>query len=327
MTEPLLRIEGLNVHLRSRDGARDIHVVNDVSFSLEAGRVLGIVGESGCGKSTTAMAMMRLLPSSARVEAATMRFDGQDLLDLKEEELRALRGSRIAMIMQDPMVALDPLFTIGNQMSEGLRLHAGLSGEALEQRKIELLELVGIPSAKARLGQYPHQMSGGMLQRMVSAIAMSCGPQLMIADEPTTALDPTAQAQILDVLAELQEQRNLAMIVVTHDFGVTARLADRVLVMYAGIVAEQGPAGAIFDDPRHPYTQALLATIPRGGWDGKRERLLTIEGQPPDVATRPQGCPFAPRCPKVVSICREQLPPPVAISPGHEARCWKADQP
>jgi oligopeptide/dipeptide ABC transporter ATP-binding protein len=321
---PLLEVEDLHVHLRSRDGTRDLHIVDGISFTLDRGETLGIVGESGCGKSTLALAVMGLLPRGGRTSAAQLDFDGVDLETLSEEELRRIRGSRIAMIMQDPMVAMDPLFTIGNQLAEGLRTHMGLEGQALEARQLELLELVGIPAAKTRLGQYPHQMSGGMLQRMVGAIAMSCDPQLLIADEPTTALDPTAQAQFLDVLADLQEQRNLAMIVVTHDFGVTARLADRVLVMYAGIVAEQGPIRAIFDDPRHPYTQALLAAVPREG--GTTHRLQTIEGSPPDVAARPQGCPFAPRCPKVLPLCREQMPPPVEAGPGHYSRCWRTDE-
>jgi oligopeptide/dipeptide ABC transporter ATP-binding protein len=324
----LLEVEDMHVYFRSRDGTRDLHVVNGASFSLDRGETLSIVGESACGKTTTALAIMRLLPATGRLTARKLTFDGVDMLSLEEEELRELRGSNIAMITQDPMVALDPVYTIGSQIAEGLRLHCGLSGEALKGRQIELLELVHIPAPRTRLRQYPHQMSGGMLQRVVGAIAISANPQLLIADEPTTALDPTAQAQFLDVLDNLRERNKLAMIIVTHDFGVTARMADRVLVMYAGVVVEQGPVREIFNNPRHPYTQALLESIPHEDQakGSGRGRLRAIEGQPPDLRRRPPGCAFAPRCPKRIDVCTEQVPERVLIDRDHEARCWRAQE-
>nr|WP_217705772.1 ABC transporter ATP-binding protein [Peristeroidobacter soli] len=324
-SEPLVEVRDLRIQLRSRDGARLLNVVNGVSFPLHRGRTLGIVGESGCGKSTTALALMGLLPGSARVAGGQVQFAGENLLAKSEKEMRELRGAKISMIFQDPMVALDPLFTIGDQLAEPLERHLKLSGAALRERQVSLLQAVSIPSPETRLGQYPHQMSGGMLQRVVGAIAIACNPALLIADEPTTALDPTAQAQFLDLLARLRDTYQLALIVVTHDFGVTARLCDDVLVMYAGSVVERGPVREIFDHPRHPYTQALLAAIPQAQED-RQGRLRTIEGQPPDLARLPQGCAFAPRCPNVRPKCHELPPPLREMGDGHVASCWRAGE-
>lgn len=319
-SEPLLVVEDLTVTITSRDGARSLTVIDSVNFTLERGRTLGIIGESGCGKSSTVMSVVRLLPASARFRSGKILFAGQSLLDLSAEEMRRMRGTRLSLIMQDPMVALDPLFTVGDQLAEMLKLHFNLRGADLRARQIELLEAVNIPSAEARLSQYPHQMSGGMLQRIVTAIALSCDPELLIADEPTTALDPTAQAQILDMLAELRDSRMLSLIIVTHDIGVTARICDDVMVMYAGRVVERGPIREVFDHPAHPYTKALLSTIPRSG-DANRKRLATIEGQPPDLSIPIAGCSFAPRCPYAEQRCT-QPPPEMSLGNNHVARCW-----
>jgi oligopeptide/dipeptide ABC transporter ATP-binding protein len=318
--EPLLVVEDLTVTITSRDGARSLTAIDSVSFTLERGRTLGIIGESGCGKSSTVMSVVRLLPASARFRSGKILFAGQTLLDLSAEEMRRMRGTRLSLIMQDPMVALDPLFTVGDQLAEMLKLNFNLRGADLRARQIELLEAVNIPSAEARLSQYPHQMSGGMLQRIVTAIALSCDPELLIADEPTTALDPTAQAQILDMLAELRDSRMLSLIIVTHDIGVTARICDDVMVMYAGRVVERGPIREVFDHPAHPYTKALLRTIPRAG-DPELKRLATIEGQPPDLSIPISGCSFAPRCPYAEQRCT-QSPPEMSLGNNHVTRCW-----
>ncbi|HTU12242.1 MAG TPA: ABC transporter ATP-binding protein [Allosphingosinicella sp.] len=321
--EAVIRVEDLRVALRRKRDGSTVRAVNGVSFAVEKGRTLGIVGESGCGKSTTAMALVRLLPKNADVGGA-VHFDGRDLAHESPAALRAIRGRRIGMIFQDPMVALDPLFTVGDQLAEPLREHLDLDGEELHARQIELLQAVGISSPEARLKQYPHQMSGGMLQRIVGAIAISCNPDLLIADEPTTALDPTAQAAYLELLERLSDTYGLALIVVTHDMGVVSRICDDVMVMYAGQAAEYGPVRAIFDTPRHPYTQALLASIPHGVEHGGM--LPTIEGQPPDLTALPPGCPFAPRCPKVVERCVTEAPPAVELPGGQRAYCWRADE-
>jgi oligopeptide/dipeptide ABC transporter ATP-binding protein len=324
--QPLLEVRDLRIQLRSRDGLRLLNVINGVDFSVARGRTLGIVGESGCGKSTTSLAIMGLLPATARVLGGAIEFAGTNLLGKSESELCNLRGARISMIFQDPMVALDPLFTVGDQLAEPLERHMRLRGRALRERQLELLRAVNIPSPETRLNQYPHQMSGGMLQRMVGAIAIACNPELLIADEPTTALDPTAQAQFLDLLARLRDTYQLALIVVTHDFGVTARLCDDVLVMYAGSVVERGPVREIFNHPRHPYTQALLAAIPQQHED-RPGRLRTIEGQPPDLARLPQGCAFAARCPRALPKCRERTPTVRNVGDHHVASCWRAEEP
>jgi oligopeptide/dipeptide ABC transporter ATP-binding protein len=322
-TEPVIRVEDLHVSIRRKRDGTIVRAVNGVNFAVEKGRTLGIVGESGCGKSTTAMAVLRLLPKSAEVSGA-IHFDGRDLAQESRAALRTIRGRRIAMIFQDPMVALDPLFTVGDQLAEPLREHLDLDGDELRARQIELLQAVGISSPETRLKQYPHQMSGGMLQRIVGAIAISCNPDLLIADEPTTALDPTAQAAYLELLERLSDTYGLALIVVTHDMGVVSRICDDVMVMYAGQAVEHGPVRAIFDTPRHPYTRALLASIPHGVEQGGM--LPTIDGQPPDLAALPPGCPFAARCPKVIERCRVEAPPPVELKGGQRAFCWRADE-
>ena len=308
-------------------GNRIVRAVNGLSFSLWRGQTIGIIGESGSGKSMTSLSILRLLPRGARILGGQVLFGGRDLVALPERELRRMRGRHIAMILQDPMVSLDPLYRVGDQVAEPLRTHQGMGGAALRARVIELLGAVGIPAPESRFDQYPHQMSGGMLQRIVGAAAISCGPELLIADEPTTALDPTVQAQYLDLLEELQQRTGLALIVITHDLGVAARLCDDVIVMYAGRAAEKAPVRTLFDRPAHPYTQALLSTLPgrRAPDDikvGAHKRLPTIEGQPPDLATLPPGCPFAPRCPRADAKCRTEMPPEVSLAADHTAACW-----
>ena len=319
----VVEVRDLHVTLRRRRDGATIRPVNGVSFAVRKGRTLGIVGESGSGKSTMAMSIPGLLPKSA-TKGGEILFDGDNLLTLPESELRKLRGRRIAMIFQDPMVALDPLFTVGEQLAEVLRTHTDLQGEALYARQIALLEAVGIPSPETRLKQYPHELSGGQLQRLVGAIAISCDPELLIADEPTTALDPTAQAAYLELLERLSQEYGLALIIVTHDLGVVARVCQDVVVMYAGAAAEQGPVRALFDRPRHPYTRALLTSLPHAG-DVEAE-LPTIDGQPPDLGALPPGCPFAPRCPMVQQRCVEALPPEMTFETGQRSRCWRADE-
>ena len=318
----LLQVKDLKTHILGRDGLRVVKAVDGVSFDLKRGETLGIIGESGCGKSMTALSIMRVLPSAAKVVSGEILFNGENLLKKSESEMRRLRGEKMSMILQDPMVSLDPLFTVGSQLAEPLRSHMGLGGTALKDRMTELMSAVSIPSPELRLKQYPHQMSGGMLQRIVGAIAISCDPQLLIADEPTTALDPTVQAQFLDLLESLRDAKHLSVIVVTHDFGVAARLCDRVMVMYAGRIVEMGPIREIFDQPRHPYTKALLASIPDATERGTRH-LRSIEGAPPDLGALPPGCPFAPRCDSVTERCRREYPAQFQIAAGHVANCWQ----
>jgi oligopeptide/dipeptide ABC transporter ATP-binding protein len=318
----LLQVKDLKTYLVGRDGRRLVKAVDGVSFELRQGETLGIIGESGSGKSMTALSIMRVLPSSAQIVAGEILFNGENLLTKSDAEMRRLRGEKMSMILQDPMVSLDPLFTVGSQLAEPLRAHRGLGGTALKGRMTELLGSVSIPSPETRLKQYPHEMSGGMLQRIVGAIAISCDPQLLIADEPTTALDPTVQAQFLDLLETLRDRKHLSVIVVTHDFGVAARLCDRVMVMYAGRIVEMGPIREIFDRPRHPYTKALLSSIP-DATEHRGEKLRSIEGSPPDLGALPPGCPFAPRCPSVVDVCRRDYPAQTSLDPAHVASCWQ----
>jgi oligopeptide/dipeptide ABC transporter ATP-binding protein len=320
--DTLLQVKDLKTHIIGRDGLRVTKAVDGVSFDLKRGETLGIIGESGSGKTMTALSIMRILPEAARVVSGEILFNGENLLKKRDAEMRRLRGEEMSMILQDPMVSLDPLFTVGSQLAEPLRTHLGVGGAALKNRMMELMSAVSIPSPETRLKQYPHQMSGGMLQRIVGAIAISCDPQLLIADEPTTALDPTVQAQFLDLLETLRDSKHLSVIVVTHDFGVAARLCDRVMVMYAGRIVEMGPIREIFDHPRHPYTKALLASIPDATELGAR-RLKSIEGSPPDLAMLPPGCPFAPRCPSVIERCHREYPGEFRIASGHVASCWQ----
>ena len=321
-SEPLLSLENLSTHYISQQGARVVRAVDDVTLSLNAGGTLGIVGESGSGKSTLALTILRLLPPAARIVSGRMMFEGENLLDKSDTEMRRVRGKRIAMILQDPMASLNPLFSIGNQVGEPLRVHEGASRASAWKRAVALLKSVRIASPETRVTQFPHEMSGGMRQRIVGAIGISCEPRLLIADEPTTSLDLTIQAQYLNLLRDLQREHGLALIFITHNLGIVAKMCDQLAVMYAGRVVEQGPVSRIFSAPAHPYTKALLGSIPR--MTDNREHLTAIEGQPPDLASLPPGCAFAPRCPMAFARCRVEAPPEVAIDEGRTARCWLA---
>lgn len=317
---PVLEVRDLKTAIRSRDGASMLQVVDGISFSLGSAQSLGIIGESGSGKSMAAMSLMQLMPEDAELSGSVM-LEGEHLETKTPRELRSIRGRRIAMILQDPMVALDPLFNIGDQLATPLRNHLKLRGTELEARMIALLTAVGIAAPAERLEQYPHELSGGMLQRIVGAIAISCDPGVLIADEPTTGLDVTVQAQYLDLLEDLQRRRNLALILITHDLGVAVRLCQQIAVMYAGKFVESGPMQAVLEQPAHPYTQALLASAPNMG-EMQRGSLPTIPGAPPHLGRLPPGCAFAARCPKAFDRCRTQLPPEIAVGERHTARCW-----
>ena len=312
----LLEIENLSVEFPSKNAS--MHAVDGVSFSLETGDVLGIVGESGSGKSVTMMALMGLVPFPGRVTADTLRFDGHDLLKLSDSERSKLTGKDVAMIFQDPTTSLNPCFSVGFQLAETLRLHLKLDRQAAHRRSIELLEQVGIPAPESRLKDYPHQMSGGMNQRVMIAMAIACNPKLLIADEPTTALDVTIQAQILDLLHGLQKERGMALVLITHNMGVVSEMAQRVAVMYAGQIMEQRSAADLFSRPQHPYTQALMAALPERS-DGLT-RLTTIPGMVPGMYDRPHGCLFAPRCAYAQDACLAQRPPLQSRQQG-QVRC------
>ena len=318
---PLLELRNLSTHYVSARGTRVVRAVDEVSLSLEAGSTLGIVGESGSGKSTLALTILRLLPPAAHITGGEILFEGEDLRTKSDVEMRRIRGKRIAMILQYPMASLNPLFTVGDQVAEPLRVHEGVGRRGAWSRATDLLKAVRISALESRVREYPHQMSGGMRQRIVGAIAISCAPRLLIADEPTTSLDLTIQAQYLNLLRDLQRQHELALIFITHNLGIVAKMCDQVAVMYAGRLVEWGPVTRIFDAPAHPYTQALLGSIPRMGGDA-RERLTAIEGQPPDLAAPPSGCAFHPRCPHVMAQCREQTPPETVLASRHTTRCW-----
>lgn len=302
----LLRVENLSVSFETRRGL--VNVIDGLSFTVAPGRTLGIVGESGSGKSVTSLAVMGLLPPTARVGSGKILFKGQNLLALSEAEMQKLRGGQMAMIFQDPMTSLNPSFTVGFQIQEAMRVH-GVGGGNLQQESIELLKQVGIPDPELRLRAYPHQLSGGMSQRVMIAMAIACNPELLIADEPTTALDVTIQAQILSLLKEIQAKRKMGLVLITHDIGVVAQMADDILVMYAGHPMELGPKEEVIRNPRHPYTQALLASLPASHGLGEfRSRLPTIAGLVPDLLKRPQGCQLHPRCAHAVDTCRIQDP-------------------
>ncbi len=321
MGENLLEVKDLKLHFKVKAGS--VRAVDGVSFSIKPGEKVGIVGESGCGKSVTALSIMRLIPQPPGVYAGgSILFGDQDLLELPESGMRKIRGGQIGMIFQDPMTCLNPTMTVGKQIAEGLRIHLKLSQDQAIKRAVSLLEQVGIPDAKARINSYPHQFSGGMRQRVMIAISLACNPKLLIADEPTTALDVTVQAQILELISGVCDEFGTAVIIITHDLGVVAGLTDRVVVMYAGKVVETAPTDEIFANPRHPYTLGLLASVPR--LDEKRTDLLrTIEGSPPDLLKPPPGCPFMPRCAFARAICRT-MPPldPVAGMAAHRKACW-----
>ena len=319
---PLLEIDNLSTHYISQQGTRVVRAVDDVSLRINAGETLGIVGESGSGKSTLALSILRVLPTAAHIVAGSMLFEGEDLVRKSDAEMRQVRGKRIAMILQDPMASLNPLFSIGDQVAEPMRVHEGTGRGVAWRRAIELLKSVRIPAPEARVRQYPHEMSGGMRQRIVGAIGISCEPRLLIADEPTTSLDLTIQAQYLSLLRELQRRYGLALIFITHNLGIVARMCDQLAVMYAGRVVEYGQVSRVFNAPAHPYTEALLNAIPRMS-DG-RQRLTAIEGQPPDLSALPHGCAFAPRCPAAFDRCHHEAPPEFNLSDGRTARCWLA---
>ena len=317
--EPLLAVEDLRVHFWTGGGT--VHAVNGISFEIGPGETLGIVGESGCGKSVTALALLGLLPRAGRVRSGTAHFDGRDLLQLKQRALRRIRGRQIAMIFQDPMTSLNPVLTIGRQIREPLETHFGMNRKAASVRAAELLDRVGIPSPDARLSDYPHQFSGGMRQRAMIAMALACRPKLMIADEPTTALDVTIQAQILALLKELVAEEQTALVLITHDLGVVAGMCERVNVMYAGMFMETGSTEQLFATPRHPYTLGLLQSVPRLD-AARRAQLQPIEGAPRDMLNAPSACPFQPRCRYEVEESRREVPPLVEIEPGHKVACF-----
>jgi oligopeptide transport system ATP-binding protein len=304
--EPLLHVENLATHFDSDEGV--VRAVDGISFAVGRGEALGIVGESGCGKSVANLSLLRLIPAPpGRIVSGRAMFEGRDLLALPVRELRKVRGNRIAMIFQDPMTSLNPFLRISRQMTEVLELHQGLSSSAARERAIAMLDLVGIPDAAGRIGQYPHQFSGGMRQRVMIAMALSCKPQLLIADEPTTALDVTIQAQILDLIRKMRSEFGMALVLITHDLGVVAGMAERVMVMYAGRVVEEAAVDSLFREPRHPYTVGLLRSVPRLD-EESREALTPIEGQPPDLANLPPGCAFEPRCARKGEVCRTERP-------------------
>src|SRR5438105_6112200 len=319
---PLLDVRGLSTHDVSARGTRVTRAVEDVSFTLGDGETLGIVGESGSGKSTLALSLLRLLPPAARHVARNVRFEGEDLMAKSDVEMRKIRGKRIAMILQDPMASLNPLFTIGDQVAEPLRVHEGMGRRSAWQRATALLKSVRITAPETRVREYPHQMSGGMRQRIVGAMGIACEPQLLIADEPTTSLDLTIQAQYLALLRDLQREHGLALIFITHNLGIVAKMCDQLAVMYAGRVVESGPVSQIFNTPTHPYTEALLNSIPR--FADSRERLTAIGGQPPDLSALPRGCAFHPRCPDAIDRCRGEAPPETGTAAAHSFLCWVA---
>ncbi|PRY80236.1 peptide/nickel transport system ATP-binding protein/oligopeptide transport system ATP-binding protein [Yoonia maritima] len=317
---PVLDVRDLKTVFKTRSG--EVHAVNDVSFSLRPGELLGVVGESGSGKSVTMMSLLGLLPSPpADVRNGSVMFDDKDLLNVDAETLRKVRGGKIGFVFQDPMTSLNPVFTVGIQIMEPLRKHMSMSKKQAAVRSQELLELVGIPDAKRRLDDYPHQFSGGMRQRVMIAIALACDPQVLIADEPTTALDVTIQAQILELMKELRTKLGMAVIWITHDLGVIAGIADRVMVMYGGQVVEHAPVANLFNDPQHPYTRALLKTIPT--IHGERAaRLTVIEGQPPIMTAAPASCPFRDRCDVAFDRCENENPQRYDLGAGHDAACF-----
>ena len=320
MPDFILDVQGLETTFKTPDGT--VHAVNGVSFGLGEGETLGVVGESGCGKSVTMLSVLGLIQSPpGKVNAGKAFFSGQDLLKMSNEEIRHVRGAQIAMIFQDPMTSLNPVLTIGRQLEEPLMLHIGMTKKQASDRAAELLSMVGIPNAKDRLNDYPHQYSGGMRQRVMIAMALSCSPQILIADEPTTALDVTIQAQIMDLVHRLREELGMAIIWITHDLGVVAGIAQRVAVMYGGFIIEEAPVNDIFANPSHPYTIGLLGSLPRVD-EKEHTKLYSIEGQPPVLMQRPNACPFAPRCRWALERCWKENPALEPVAPEHRIACW-----
>ena len=323
----LLEVTDLKTHFFTRTSV--VKAVDGVTFDIDVGESLALVGESGCGKSVTALSIMRLIPSPpGRIVGGRVMFEGQNLLEIDEPSMRSTRGNQIGMVFQEPMTSLNPVLTIGTQIAEVVREHQGLGKEAGLERAAELLDLVGIPDPVSRLKDYPHQFSGGMRQRVMIAMALSCNPKLLIADEPTTALDVTIQAQVLELIRKAQRELNVSVIIITHNLGVVARYVDRINVMYAGRIVERGPLNDIFADPRHPYTRGLLASVPRLDRP-KGSRLIPIDGIPPDLGALPEGCAFRARCTYAIERCASDIPAvlPVGDDAAHQAACWVADQP
>ncbi|MBC9175347.1 ABC transporter ATP-binding protein [Pseudoroseomonas ludipueritiae] len=320
----LLEVENLQTHFATADGVN--RAVDGLTFSVEAGETVAIVGESGCGKSVTSMSILRLIPEPPGKIAGSIRFNGKDLLKLSDREMRAIRGNEISMIFQEPMTSLNPVLSIGQQIGEALRLHQGLSKKEAEARAVEMLRLVGIPAPDKRVKEYPHQLSGGMRQRVMIAIALACNPKLLIADEPTTALDVTIQAQILDLMRDLKHRVGAAIVLITHDLGVVAEVAERVIVMYAGRKVEEAPVNELFTNPKHPYTKGLLGAVPKLGSSltGESTRLAEIPGLVPSLKKRIQGCVFASRCPQQTELCLEIAPALEEKAPRHQAACHYA---
>jgi peptide/nickel transport system ATP-binding protein len=320
----LLEVENLQTHFRTPDGVN--RAVDGISFHVNEGETLAVVGESGCGKSVTAMSILRLVPEPPAKIAGSIRLQGKELLALSEREMRAIRGNDISMIFQEPMTSLNPVLTVGRQLGETLRLHERIDRDAAEARAVEMLTLVGIPEPRRRLSEYPHQLSGGMRQRVMIAIALACNPKLLIADEPTTALDVTIQAQILDLMKDLKRRVGAAIVLITHDLGVVAEVAERVMVMYAGRKLEEAPVGQLFRTPRHPYTQGLLGAVPKLGSSltGGASKLAEIPGLVPDLKQRIKGCIFASRCPQATELCRQVAPAIERKARGHLAACHYA---
>jgi oligopeptide/dipeptide ABC transporter ATP-binding protein len=317
-TSPLLTVKGLTTTIKQRRGS--VRPVDGVSFTVARGEILGLVGESGCGKSMTALSLMRLLPPSATITGGSVQFDDRDLLGVSSRQMRRVRGKDISMVFQEPMTALDPAFTIGYQLIETLNAHESMSGAEAKDRSISMLSRVGIANAAARLNDYPHQFSGGMRQRVMLAMALLMSPKLLLADEPTTALDVTVQSQILDLIAELQDEMNLSVILITHNLAVVHEIADRVAVMYAGEIVEVAPTRQFFDNPLHPYTQGLLLSMP--DLARRRDELHVIHGRVPELTALPPACRFAPRCPNRIAVCDEQHPPFESVEDQHELRCY-----
>ncbi|MBC7544819.1 MAG: ABC transporter ATP-binding protein [Candidatus Sericytochromatia bacterium] len=320
VTTPLLEVKNLATHFFTEEGV--VKAVDQVDFSVYPGKVLGVVGESGCGKSMTSLSILRLVPGpQGKIVRGEINFHGKNLLDLSEREMRAIRGNKISLISQDPMTSLNPVLTVGEQIMEAIRLHQGLNKADARKKAISMLEDVGIPGAASRIDEYPHQFSGGMRQRVIIAMALSCEPELLIADEPTTALDVTIQAQILDLMRKIRDERNAAIVLITHDLGVVAEMCDDVVVMYAGKVVEHTDVYTLFANPGHPYTKGLLQSIPQ--LHEVKDRLQPIEGQPPSLSRLPKGCAFAPRCPEVGPECLETAPELKPIGPNQQVRCLK----
>jgi len=319
MNEPLLEIKGL--HTRFFTDRGEVPAVDGVDIHINKREIVGVVGESGCGKSVMSLSIMRLVPNPpGKITAGSIHFKGEDLTAVPEKRMRAIRGNEIAMIFQEPMTSLNPVFTNGNQISETIRLHRGLNKKAARLHAIEMLKKVGISRPEAVVDEYPHQLSGGMRQRVMIALAMSCDPELLIADEPTTALDVTIQAQILDLMRDLNRDTGAAIMLITHDLGIVAEMCDRIVVMYAGKIVEEGDVRTILKNPQHPYTKGLIQSVPRMDLDVKR--LYSIPGNVPNLHSLPKGCLFAPRCESVMDKCKEAVPELVSLAPSHRSRCW-----